>query len=671
MIDTQILYTSEAGWKLGKDEKGLIWYGQEKDIRIPEWRLDAGVDGQWLYDSMPFESYEDFRTWTLPELNFTADPIALPKEELVSADDKVTVLWKHEKLTLWLEIGDKNGWLALRWGITGNSSEKLWINGALLALSMEGLAKADFPASLPTGTIDMHQVNEGQVIANGMSSAFIHLDLEGCHVNAFFLDSHEKFSSGLRKQGVATELLYVPSLELELNEGEVCEIATLYLGQTIESNPYHMTRDFVAALGYRPAVGGITDGVLYSCHPHGTMDGDFPDRKDLFEYAEYLPTIKEMGVDHVWLLPVFDHGDAGVYHSTDQAIIDPRYGGDDATAAYVKKAHELGLTVSFDYVPHGPNKDVAAEMGMIPWCSRRRNGELQEEWECVSLDYNHPGYLDYTIKLVEDHIRRFDIDGARIDCAMGGLSNWQPQNGVRPSSSNLRAGRNITEAIRRGFMNQGKTPLTLPENFHPLPTFYDVTDVFYGFNLYRVFDELGSIFHSDPKNYVERLVHWLSLEQQVTPNDLSKLRFLGNHDTVSWVWQADRATNLYGVEGAKALWAVMSLIDGMVMIYQGDEDPAIAHREGPDLRAWFKELFSWRKQLAAGGKTDYINIADGVISFVRYAGDKRYLILVNLTNEAVICDHDLLNGSKALKGEVSQTRHVMLDAYAYNILLLA
>ena len=50
---------------------------------------------------------------------------------------------------------------------------------------------------------------------------------------------------------------------------------------------------------------------------------------------------------------------------------------------------------------------------------------------------------------------------------------------------------------------------------------------------------------------------------------LAEVRFLGNHDTVSWVWQSKRAVDCYGVGGAKALFALISLIDGVPMIYQG------------------------------------------------------------------------------------------------------
>ena len=75
---------------------------------------------------------------------------------------------------------------------------------------------------------------------------------------------------------------------------------------------------------------------------------------DLFEYAQHLPALKEMGVDHIWLLPVFDHNEEGVYHSNDQSVIDERYGGEEGCRYFCDKAHELGMTVLFDYVPHGP-----------------------------------------------------------------------------------------------------------------------------------------------------------------------------------------------------------------------------------------------------------------------------------------------------------------------------
>ena len=70
------------------------------------------------------------------------------------------------------------------------------------------------------------------------------------------------------------------------------------------------------------------------------------------------------------------------------------------------------------------------------------------EWDCVSFDMANPEYQAYTRRLVMDHVARFGVDGGRIDCAMGGLSNWHPVDGLRPSNSGILGGRQMVAAIR-------------------------------------------------------------------------------------------------------------------------------------------------------------------------------------------------------------------------------
>lgn len=605
-----------------------------------KYRLDAGVDGSWLFDSMPFESFEDFRTWTLPQIS----PQTGESDAVKEKDD----------IILELDRSELGGRPAFTWTLRNTGEKVRWINGALLALELDLPESADFPAATPTSRIT--EFPEQQVITCGLSSPFLHLEDKGKHLNLYMDNRNEKVSTGIYRTGDKLQVIYVPSIELNLEPDETVLVGTLILEEAEE--PYLAFRALVDELGFKAIQDGISDGVMYSCHPGGTMDAGFPDNYTLSEYKKFLPDLKDMGVDHVWLLPVFDHGDEGVYHSTDQAIIDERYGGDGATAEYVKAAHDLGLTVSFDYVPHGPNKEEPLAKRTVEWCSVRRDGTLQEEWNCVSYDYNQPGYLEYTRELVEDHIKRFDIDGARIDCAMGGLSNWQPYEGERPSASNLRAGMQITDAIRQAFLNKGKKPLILPENFHPHPMFYPVTDVFYGFNLYRVLDEIGPLLAEDPARYAALMTDWLKREQEVTPENFSKLRFLGNHDTVSWVWQAARAVDFYGEGGARALWALMSLIDGMVMIYQGDEDPSLSHGSGPVLRDFFRELFGFRKLMAAGGKTRYEAAEGAVMHFFRYRDDgTTFEVKINLGSEPVVID----------SGGLREDYQTELPAYQYQL----
>ena len=100
------------------------------------------------------------------------------------------------------------------------------------------------------------------------------------------------------------------------------------------------------------------------------------------------------------------------------------------------------------HVPHGPYPADPLALAHPEWCSVLRSGRQHIECDCVSFDMANPDYQAYTRQLVLDHVARFGVDGGRIDCAMGGLSNWQPAAGNRPSHSGIRGGLQ-SESIRR------------------------------------------------------------------------------------------------------------------------------------------------------------------------------------------------------------------------------
>jgi len=593
---------------------------------------EASQTGILEYDSML-----DFRTWNLPAIKPTKagmlpSPVAFKSEsDLAVATYQVgpclvLVTYRLGKRALSIDIELKN-----------QSSEVLYLNTFSFILKLKQLENVvfDFPANVPMQHFEVSKLAPFQVIETGLINFATHAKTPAGDFNLMFIDLIEKWSTGVYHDGVCTNFVYCAGLEADLEPDKSLSIGTMYLQLCDDTNPYLQIRDFVDYLGFKPCEGGITEGVMYSCHPAGTMDTGFPLKDDLFKYAEYLPTLKKMGIDHVWLLPVFDHNEKGVYHSNDQSIIDERYGGEEGCKYFCDKAHELGMTVLFDYVPHGPAPEYPLAKDNPDWPSKKRDGSLQIEWDCVSMDYNHPGYQEYTTQLVHDHVRRFGVDGSRIDCAMGGLSNWRPYRDNRPSGNSVQAGVNITRAIRDGFLRGGKRSFILPENFNPIPNYYHVTDLFYDMTLYRVFVELEHLFFDKPAEYVRLLTDFLERQALVTPENYHKLRYLGNHDTVSWTFQARRAVDCYGVEGAKALWAVISFIDGMPMIYQGDEDPAIYLAEGEKLIDFFADLFACRKKYVPANDniTRYIYTGSPVMAFIRGNGDKQVLFAINLSNE--------------------------------------
>jgi len=200
-------------------------------------------------------------------------------------------------------------------------------------------------------------------------------------------------------------------------------------------------------------------------------------------------------------------------------------------------------------------------------------------------------------------------------------------------------------------------------------------------NLYRAFVELEGMLHRDPAGYVAHLADFLEREAKSTPANYHKLRFLGNHDTVSWVWQAKRAVDCYGVPAAKMLFALISLIDGMPMIYQGDEDPTIYGHDTENLTDFFTKLFKDRKELLPRGNlTEYVKTGTSVFAFIRHPqelpespyatrGQGSILVLINLSGEGQPVPH--MGGTAAAQSAPGIADAAdLLPGYSYRIVKL-
>ena len=117
------------------------------------------------------------------------------------------------------------------------------------------------------------------------------------------------------------------------------------------------------------------------------------------------------------------------------------------------------------------------------------------------------------------------------------------------------------------------------------------------------------------------------------------MRWISNHDTVSWTFQKQRPARAYGVERMRALLALCALIEGIPMLYQGDEDPAVYRGEGDSNVDFLAHLYGLRKRLAAlrEGTADYrsASATGGVFACLRSTGAEQALVLISFNPQAV------------------------------------
>jgi alpha-glucosidase len=94
-------------------------------------------------------------------------------------------------------------------------------------------------------------------------------------------------------------------------------------------------------------------GAIYEIYPRSFQDSDGDGVGDLRGITARLPYVQDLGVDAIWLTPIYASPQADFgYDISDHTAIDPRYGTLDDFDALVARAHELGLKVLLDYVPN-------------------------------------------------------------------------------------------------------------------------------------------------------------------------------------------------------------------------------------------------------------------------------------------------------------------------------
>ncbi len=153
--------------------------------------------------------------------------------------------------------------------------------------------------------------------------------------------------------------------------------------------------------------------------------------------AKLLPHLAEIGIDIVYLCPITTADDdmdkthwskrqlaSGIenpcnpYRVKDYYKIDPEYGNDDDLLAFVKTAHQLGMSVILDvvYWHCGPKANIITEHP--DFVKRDENGELiYNIYNFALLDFDNPELREYLYENLEYFVAKFGVDGYRADVA--------------------------------------------------------------------------------------------------------------------------------------------------------------------------------------------------------------------------------------------------------------
>ncbi len=349
-------------------------------------------------------------------------------------------------------------------------------------------------------------------------------------------------------------------------------------------------------------------------------------------FAEHLPQLDSLGVDILWLMPIFPIGEenrkggmGSAYSVKDYQAVNPDFGTLEDLQNLVSKAHKLGMHVILDWVANHTAWDNPLANEHPDWFKKDSLGNFTPpvpDWaDVIHLDYDNKDMRAYMINSLKYWVTEADIDGFRCDVAMMVPTDFWEEARVE------------LDSIKPMFMlAEADQPDHLVKAF----------DMNYGWELHHIMNEIakGEMGTQELDTYFHKN------DSLYQPDDI-KMNFTSNHDENSW-----NGTVKERMGDAAEMMAVFSyMAPGMPLIYSGQEaglDKRLAFFEKDSIE-WidsnYRNLYTQLNQLkksnkalwngANGGRLNKIEVdVETVYAFEREKGGDKVIAIFNMSSEA-------------------------------------
>jgi len=313
-----------------------------------------------------------------------------------------------------------------------------------------------------------------------------------------------------------------------------------------------------------PPPGWAQQGVLYQIFPRVfSKEGTFQGIKTKLTY------IKSLGIDIIWLMPIFPIGKKGrkgtigsPYAVKDFRKINPDYGTVRDFHELVDEIHLLGMKVILDFIPnHGSNDNVL--MKEHPdWFMQDKMGNFTREvadWTDVAdFNYENPELRNYMTETMLYWIEKFDIDGYRCDVAgMVPYDFWE-------------------ETIYQ--LRKVKPDIYLLAEWEDPEILFTGFNSDYGWTEYHLLKDIRK-----GKRRTADFLNLVAKKDSLYPKNSLTMRFLENHDE-------PRSLTEFGVKAIKAHAMILFTLPGIPLLYAGQE---FGEFDRPSL--FEKSILNWQE----------------------------------------------------------------------------
>ena len=414
----------------------------------------------------------------------------------------------------------------------------------------------------------------------------------------------------------------------------------------------------------------------------------------------HLERLNKMGVDILWIMPIFPisekkrkaTGDLMVHEIEDEAArkeylgsyysisdfraINPEFGTLEDFKRLLNEAHSYGMKVILDWVPNHTGWDhtwikthpeyYTKVAGAITEPLDPETGKSLGWADVADLNYDNQAMRAAMIADLLYWVNDIGVDGFRMDIAHGvPLDFWQT------AIPTLRAANEDIFMLAES---------ELPEQVNSDNLF----TMCYAWSFHHLMNRMAQ-----SEDSLASIDQWLSERTEKFNAEAYLMHFITNHDENSWAGTVEERMG----EAADAMAVLAFTLDGMPLIYSGQEEPidkrlAFFKKDSINWGNYAKQDFyttlldlKHRNQALwngkAGGKVKRIKTDNdqNIYAFQREKEDNRVLVILNLSNEAQTvtincsnCEGTYSDAFTRRSLQVLDGQTFSLGAWAYEVL---
>jgi len=384
----------------------------------------------------------------------------------------------------------------------------------------------------------------------------------------------------------------------------------------------------------------LKDAIIYELYVRS-----FSDDSSFKSVSNNLSSLKALGINCIWLMPIFPVGNINKkgslgcpYAVSDYQNVNDEFGSIFDFYNLVKEAHRLDIRIILDVVCNHSSWDNWILDNHGDWYAQDSDYHIVHppgtDWyDVAQLDYDNTVLRDYMTNILKYWVHEFDIDGFRCDVAeMIPMDFWK--NAVKQ-----------LQEIKPDLvmLAEGSHPKLFINGFH-LGYSWSIRNT-----LYKIL-RLGIP--------ATRLNMSLEKEKHQYPQNAKFMRFIENHDL-------DRATKKFGLEKSRIAAILAYTIPGIPMLYSGQENsethtPSLFEKEvinwESDInKMWkfYQALICVRNRYSSLRTGEYFAVPNNkekdVVSFIRIKKSNSALVIANVREEPQELVLDLSGFSKTKK----------------------